>query len=344
MFDAEKRAFCFKMKASQGRLVQEGLSSRYTTIALLGLHQLEAAGFPSPIPVQPVLEGLLRAGSTIAGAGDVGLALWLCALVSPERLEEVYLSFGVQKALERSSDARERRTMELAWFLSGLAHAGAIERQSLPGLGDLALQTCQMLMENQGPRGPFGHTGRTATLAGVVRGKIGSFADQVYPIYALAQFARVFGAPRALIAAQRCADAICRAQGALGQWWWHYHSQTGRVLEDYPVYSVHQHGMAPMALFTLAEAAQVDFSEPVYKGLQWIAGENELAIDLRVGATGIVWRSIHRRSRYGSYLENAIRVIGFSEDRALADLVLNCECRPYELGWLLYAFAGRDLN
>ena len=41
----------------------------------------------------------------------------------------------------------------------------------------------------------------------------------------------------------RCAHGLCQAQGALGQWWWHYDSLRGRVFEGYPVFSVHQHGM-----------------------------------------------------------------------------------------------------
>jgi len=73
-----------------------------------------------------------------------------------------------------------------------------------------------------------------------------------------------------------CAEAICRMQGPSGQWWWHYDARNGRIFERYPVYAVHQDGMAPMALFALGEVARLDFSEPIYKGLAWISGNNEL--------------------------------------------------------------------
>jgi hypothetical protein len=341
MFDTERQLFCFRLKQTRSGLIREGFSHRYSIIALLGLQQYQASRVRARFAAGGVLGGLLRDSAWLCNLGDLGLLLWLCAMASPERLEEVYFNFNVQGALSNFREARERRTMELAWFLAGLAHAGSVRGQKLPSLSKLALETYRLLMENQGARGPFGHLFRNGTLAGVARGHIGSFADQVYPIYALAKFAESFQVHAALAPAQKCADAICRGQGALGQWWWHYHSQTGRVLEHYPVYAVHQHGMAPMALFALTEATQIDFSEPVYRGLRWLAGENELTVDLRVASAGLVWRSMYHRSKARKYFGNALTFLGFAGNEPAGDLKINCECRPYELGWLLYAFASR---
>jgi hypothetical protein len=341
MFDAERQLFCFRLKRTRHGMIREGLSHRYTLMALLGLQRSESAGLASSIEIEPVLEQLLRGTSWLTNLGDLGLLLWLCALASPARLEEVYSNFNVQGALSRYREVRERRTMELAWFLSGLAHAASVQGQKLPGLSDLAVKTYRLLKENQGARGPFGHLYQKGTLAGVLRGHIGSFADQVYPIYALAKFARVFQIRAALTPAQECADAIRRAQGVLGQWWWHYNSRTGRVLQRYPVYSVHQHGMAPMALFALSEATQMEFSEPIYKGLRWVAGDNELAGDLRVVTPGLVWRSMYHDGAHREYFRNGMSFLGFTGNEPDDDLKIKFECRPYELGWLLYAFANR---
>ena len=342
MFDAERQLFCFRLKRTRHGMVQEGHSPRYTIIALLGLHRYQAPGLCSRIDTGAVLAGLLRDTAWISNMGDLGLLLWLCALASPERLEEVYSSLNVKSALSHFRGSGGRATMELAWLLSGLAHAGSVQGQKLPDLSELAVKTYRLLEENQGAGGSFGHLFRNVTLTGLVRGRIGSFADQVYPIYALAKFASVFQIHRALTGAQRCADAICRVQGAWGQWWWHYHSHTGRIIEHYPVYAVHQHGMAPMALFALTEATQIDFSEPVYKGLRWIAGDNELALDLRAASAGVVWRGVRHRRMHRKYFRNAMSFFGFPGDEPAADLKIKFECRPYELGWLLYAFAPRN--
>jgi hypothetical protein len=197
-----------------------------------------------------------------------------------------------------------------------------------------------LLKKNQGEYGFFGHQ-----IAGgpgsALRRRIGSFADQVYPIYALSRFAQAYGAQEALSTAQNCADAICLEQGSHGQWWWHYDSSRGKVLQRYPVYSVHQDGMGPMALFALSEAAGLDYSDPIYKGLAWIAGHNELTANLCDTSAGLIWRSIYRKGR-GMYGREFFRYLGvFNHSGPVRDLGILFECRPYHLGWLLYAFAGR---
>jgi hypothetical protein len=210
-------------------------------------------------------------------------------------------------------------------------------------LEDQARHTWHMLVRNQSTHGLFGHCARTRTLQGRMRGRIGSFADQVYPIYALTRFAQAFDEPAALAQATSCADAICQAQGPMGQWWWHYDASTGHVFQRYPVYAVHQEGMAPMALFALGEATGRDFGGAIGNGLAWIGGANELHRDLRDDASSVVWRDIARRNALRAY---ARELWGYlrSDGGAVSadDLSLNCECRPYELGWLLYAYAGRE--
>ena len=106
------------------------------------------------------------------------------------------------------------------------------------------------LLEAQGPTGVFPHALPASSL-GRLRAHVGCFADQVYPIQALARLAAADGDAVAMGAANRCAAAICAVQGSAGQWWWHYDARDGSVVERFPVYSVHQHAMAPMALFDL---------------------------------------------------------------------------------------------
>ena len=340
MFDVESQLFCFRLKRTRQELVREGFSHRYTIIALLGLHRLEAAGLGSPIDVRAVLDSLLRDYAWLDNLGDVGLLLWLCALASPERLMQVYAGIGAKTALSRFRGAGQGRTMELAWFLSGLAEASLALPRQLPDLANLAIHTYQLLTNNQGNRGIFGHLAEKGTVVGALRGRIGSFADQVYPIYALTRFSEAYHHQTALDRARNCAAAICRAQGAQGQWWWQYDSSTGEVFQQYPVYSVHQHGMAPMALFALERTAQMGFSKSVDKGLSWIVSNNELDIDFRDPASGVIWRCICAKKRYKAYLRGFSGLLGHRVDtESVSDLAVKFECWSYELGWLLYAFA-----
>jgi len=338
MYNPQRRMFCHRMIRVNGSFVQDGVSPRYTAMTLLGLHRLEAAGGRSPIPTGELLSSLTADYSWINNLGNLGLLLWVCAKLCPERFESVYQTLGADTALERFPEARERHTMDLSWFLSGLAH-GALALPAKHGhFEPLALRTYEALKQNQGKSGFFGHQSGNGA-AGFWRGRIGSFADQAYPIYAGSRLAQAYEIAGPLEMASECAAAICSVQGTLGQWWWHYDSKTGRVIQKYPVYSVHQDGMAPMALLALTEASDRDLSSFVYKGLRWITGQNELQLDMRDAASKMIWRNIYRQGS-SVYIREFWEFLT-SSHAAVDPHRLNVlqECRPYHLGWLLYAFA-----
>jgi hypothetical protein len=339
MYEPQQGLFCFKLKRSPKGMVREGVSHRYTVMTLLGLHRLERTGTRSPIDINAVLERLTVDTKWICNIGDLGLLLWLCALVAPDRLRGLAAKTETRQALRQYRDAQQCSTMELAWFLSGLSHSLSTGQRCLSDLADDAQITFDLLKANQGGTGIFGHVARGKSAAGLLRGNIGSFADQVYPIYAFAKFLQCTGNHEAGERASDCARMICNLQGPLGEWWWHYNSSTGRVLETYPVYSVHQDGMAPMALSALGEVTGADFTGPIAKGLSWIAGHNELGIDLRCQESALIWRNLQLLASE-RYLRRIFRS-AIASPTPVSKLGTNYECRPYELGWALYALAGK---
>ena len=172
------------------------------------------------------------------------------------------------------------------------------------------------------------------------------FADLVYPVLALAQHGEASGDRESIEAAVAGATAICRRQGADGQWWWHYDYRTGHVLEPYPVYAVHQDSMAPMALFAAAQAGRRNFDTAIGRGMRWLLASPELdggtLIDRRAG---IIWRKVARRepaklSRYVqagvSRLSPRLRAPGL--DVIFPPRAIDYEDRAYHLGWVLYAW------
>jgi len=345
MFDGERQRFCHTMRRARGTLQRESVSPRYTLMTLLGLRRLEQAAGKSPVDVAGVLGRMTEDLAWIDGAGDLGLLLWAVAVIAPQRFDEIAEQTGARDALRRYKDAGRGYTMELAWYLTGVT-CGMLEMNTRPGaflLAEQADEAFRRLAANQGARGIFGHLTAGKSLAGTLRGKIGSFADQVYPIYALARFSRVTAnasGKEALERARECARTICEHQGPNGEWWWHYDFASGRVAESYPVYSVHQDGMAPMALFALAEAAGEDFTAPIRKGLAWISGQNDLQIDMRNLEEGVIWRCLYL-PRTERLLRQLLGSDHGSERVPVEKLKVNFECRPYELGWALYALAGK---
>jgi hypothetical protein len=339
MFDPGKQLFCFTLKRAENGMLREGISHRYTMMTLMGLHRFEESGGVSPIPIKPVIDVLFSNLEWVDNVGDLGVLLWLCALVAPERVAEVERRLDVKDALLHSREARQGRTMELAWFLTGLSHAALVCPERVSRTRDLATETYRMLVKNQGEQGVFGHLGRKSSPAGLIRSRIGSFADQVYPIYGMTRFSQAYGDKNAMERALDCALRICEAQGSAGQWWWHYDSANGRVAGRFPVFSVHQHAMGPMALLALGEAIQSDFTPWIQKGLLWIR-DNELAFDMEDDAAKVVWRSQYRPTSRRLWSTVMSLLSRREEPESRYGLKVMYECRPYELGWLLYAFAN----
>jgi hypothetical protein len=337
MFDRKAGLFCDRVRPEGSTISKQGISQRYSVMCLLGLHRAELIGLKSPIDAAAVFTRLKADQTWRNNIGDLGLFIWLLAMTSPSELRGLLAALDFDKIFNSYPDARERPTMELAWFLSGLAHAqlmGPFEHDQ-KSLQQAASRTYNLLAANQGDYGLFAHSAGL-TMFGRLRSYIGSFADQVYPIYALSKYGQAFGVPEAVAKATDCAHAICRLQGPLGQWWWHYNSRNGKTLGKFPVYAVHQDAMAPMALFAMTEASGEDFSQAIYKGLDWIFGANELQIDLRDLTNNLVWRSLYL-GPVKNTLNELLGQIGISGSSN--GLRILYEDRPYHLGWLLYAFA-----
>lgn len=344
MFDTEKQLFCYRLVRAEQGLHREGLSPRYTIMTLLGLRELERGGSRSPFDTNSLYESFVSDATWIQSAGDLGLLLWLTAAFASDQIDGLVRRVDLGTALDRYPDTRDGRTMELAWFLAGLAHVVEASPKCATTMTDLAAETYHRLVENQGAYGLFGHMSTKKSLAGRLRGRIGSFADQIYPIYAMSKFARSFHVVDSLAPALECAKAICRAQGDMGQWWWLYDSASGRVSSRYPVYSVHQHGMAPMGLFAVEEATGQSFQGPIYKGLQWIYGANELGMDMRDCAQNLIWRCVLPKNKQSKYWETALNFVRSPKQNApVGPLEILYEDRPYELGWLLFAFSKHSV-
>ncbi len=348
MYRPEVREFVQTVRrdpARPGELRQEGTNERYAAIVGLGAARLDTdrqRTLLAGITAAELVESLAARVTGNADPGVIALATWASAEVrgsAPAAL--------VDRLATAVRGARMQDTVSYAWTLTALLAVRELADTSL-----LAEQSAERLMAAQEPSGVFPHALPKETL-GRLRSHVGCFADQVYPVQALARYWRATGDQRALEAANRCAGVIVERQGAAGQWWWHYDVRTGAVVEPFPVYSVHQHAMAPMALFELHEAGGDDHRAAVVAGLRWLRNHPETDADLLDEATGAVWRKVGRREP--RKLVRSARAVATALspdarlgllDRAFPPTVIDHECRPYELGWLLYAWlpdsAGTD--
>ena len=343
MFNPKTGIFCDRLAQESGQWKQVGVSPRYSLMCYLGLHRAEKAGIRTGFDPAVLTRTISNNLDWLTNTGDLGCLLWAVAEVTPADVPSLWPRLQIETALDRYADGQKNSTMEIAWFLTGLAIA-KLTGHYLPGLELITEKTYARLLQNRGASGLFGHLSRKAGVHGRLRGHIGSFADQVYPTIAMSQVSQAYGRRDALDVALTTARKVCSLQGPKGQWWWHYNSDKGTVVSTYPVYSVHQHAMGPMMLFAAMDASGEDFRANIYDGLKWI-GDNELSMDMREMTAPLVWRAIAQSSA-GKWktrvtatmnADSAVRMVP-------GKLSLVAECRPYELGWMLYAFAGKINN
>jgi hypothetical protein len=313
-------------------LAASGTSLRYAAIAALGLLRL-------PQPTQRhVLDGetchdlisrLMKHLDGLTGRGDVALLCWAAAGAGHEDLPR---ALGCLAKLDQPGNSGD--VVHAAWVVSALVAARLH--------ADVEEHLDRARRELLAARGAVLYPHMTGSGASWYRAHVGSFADQVYPLQALARLHASSDDPAALAVADAVADQICDLQGEAGQWWWHYDSRNGSVVEGYPVYSVHQHAMAPMALLDLADAGGAGHLHAISKGLQWLAKPPETGEDLIAADLPITWRKVARKDprkvvrglRAVStkvHPEWRLRVL----DKVAPPGVIDHECRPYELGWLL---------
>jgi hypothetical protein len=330
--------FCYERV--RGDAEPRGRSLRYTLMTYLGVVRAAAAGYPHDFDLEAIWDALLaEVESPELRPGDLGLYLWADARAGADRGTE--LAELLERALAREGGLAAREGMELAWIVEGLAvqseHSDA-ERFARP----LREALDALVSANVAPSGLVFHSGTPG-----FRRRFPNFATEIYSILALATVARLGLDKRALPAAGRAADRLLALQLPDGGWPWLYDAETGGVVERYEIYSVHQHAMAPMALLELVEAAgEHRYAEAAGRGLRWIYGENELRRGMIDEQERLVYRSVRRRrpwDRVFLYANTAssrvLRRPLVGPDRRPE---LNATCRPYELGWLCEAWAGRE--
>lgn len=326
------------------RLAAEGTNLRYAAIVALGLSLTDAVTQREVLAgdsVVDLLHHIRRQALTHSDPGAVALSAWATAevggTVDTALFDRLRLWLQTPAALP---------TVDVAWMLTAAIEAKALadSEAASSNVETVCDQAAERLLVSQGPRGIFPHM-HPAESQGRFRAHVGCYADQVYPIQALARLARATGTARALAAANACAARIVELQGAEGQWWWHYDSRDGSVVEGFPVYSVHQHAMGPMALFDLAGCGGNDHHAAVDLGMHWLAAHPEVFPELIDTQHSVIWRKVGRREPPKSVrklnavttsLRPGLHLPGL--DRAFPATVIDHECRPYELGWLLYAW------
>lgn len=341
MYRPDTAEFAFTRRGA-GTPELRGTSNRYAAIVALGAHFLpesEQRAVLGGRTAADLVDLLVRRLPRTADLGDAALVCWAAAQAGHPALPDAVRALG---AVDDAQPAQP--VVETSWLVSALAAA----RGQADVEARLAGARGRLLGSRIGDSPLFPHATDHRMLPWY-RTHVACFADQVYPVQALARLHASGADPEALAAAQACAARICGLQGPAGEYWWHYDARTGGLVEEYPVYSVHQYAMGPMALLDLTEAVPGDAgagarADAVRRGLAWLdrpAPAEPMILD----DAGLVWRKVYRGDP-----GRLARAVNGLTTRAVPGLrplrrssratAVDHECRPYEFGWLLFAWLG----
>ncbi|MCB9890000.1 MAG: hypothetical protein H6836_10540 [Planctomycetes bacterium] len=347
--------FCFLARADgAGSLRLEGHSERYSAMSLIGLARQEALGRDTGFDTGAIADHLASWAPDAYDLGDAGLVLWTQLLRGEARVEQTAAAM-LRRRDELAAPGYALASMETGFLLIGLAEAlrAGVGGQELRAFAD---EVAERLSANQDPSTHLFRFARKLRRKNLHRARmdsrLGSFASQVYPTMGFAALARATGDGRARAIATGCAQRLCALQGPQGQWWWVYQQHRAVPAIRYPVYTVHQDAMGPMALLAaaLADGYTDRFDPAVLRSFTWFDERPERASDeLIAEREGAVWRAVQHddpqtTGRLGlgaGELRRMGRAAWFNtqDTRGLRPGFVCGECRPYHLGWVLLADA-----
>jgi hypothetical protein len=327
---------------SDGKWHSSGASVRYAAISQIGIaewlkyHPDDKRNLPDLWPV------ISDSFPKITDIGDFALSLWAGIQSCADNCDKF------ARALEEQWPVQFSRcnAVELGWVVQACSVAQQSDLVKV-NLESVLYDSHKRLLSLFDTDAGLFYRHHRSGLREIISRHIACFADQVYPIVALSNCGVLSNHNQSIDFAAQAAEKICQYQGQLGQWWWHYDVAHNRICEEYPVFSVHQDSMAPMAVMASDRASKQDHSDRVGLGMRWTFGANELGENLVHQENGIIWRDIERNepAKLSRKIRSICSVAGLSRlhhltGRCINGFCVNRECRPYELGWILYAWAG----
>ena len=266
-----------------------------------------------------------------------GVALWTSAELGVTLPDEILRH--IEGIVADRNQWRSFRAQDLGMIIAGVVAQAKTDPRWTPRAAELV----QFLLERYlSPSGLFFDAARGP------RRRFASFATQTYLLLACYTYGELTGDSRFIEIANATTRKLIGLQGPDGEWPWFFDAASGRVLDFYEVYSVHQYGMAP-AFLEMAERHGVsEARDAIDKGFRWVLGQNQLSKSMLVPQLHLSIRSQVRRGELTSKKPRVMRAVRnavFRRDTSLIDpagIELRLECRSYELGWILWSFGSRS--
>jgi len=301
-------------------------------VVLLGLLRAEEAETEQPFSIGALRTRILGdLGATSVSPGELGLALWAESRAGGEAIAEI------DGLIRRATTAGLEKvpTEQLAWLASGLAETAVLTGDPATGLiGEVKSELTGRLTPGGLSRDV--HARRLGVAVPV--------AGQFHLLHALVQLIRA-GEEDLRPAADQIAGALLSLQRQDGAWPGLVDPVRTEAAVVYPVLSVTQVAVAPIALRAASELGLGDFNSAIESGLNWANGGNALGLDLVHEADARIDRGILTKRKPGA-LERGIssaarRIRGQAFEPDARQLIIDPAASSEDLGWVLEAWSGR---
>lgn len=309
---------------------------RSSAVVLLGLTRADEVGLESEISIGSLRTALLAAthGAEIT-PGDLGLAIWAESRADGSAVGELSAEIGPRI----DSGPAKLPLEQVAWLASGLSEA-RFRVGSGGELEDLLDRVAGILMDRSLPSG----------LLSDAHHRIGSGMSPVGgQLHALAALNRLVKAeiPGAAPVRETLLESLLALQRDDGGWPGVLDAKAGTAVAPYPMLTVNQVAVAPMALGGSRESVSGNEEDwpPILESIEWACGQNGLGFDLIHEREARIDHAILPRRRLGpigrSVGKATSRFRGGPHEPDPEDLILDPALTSEDMGWLLEAWAGR---
>lgn len=178
-----------------------------------------------------------------------------------------------------------------------------------------------------------------------LRTRFVSFGAIVYFLKSLYEYGNLFNDNYAMIIFKELTSRVIDAQGKDGAWGWFYNNKIAKVVDWFPIYSVHQDSMAMLFLFPAIKLGMEKARYAVIKSINWLFGDNFYKIKMINDNPFFIYRSLVRKHIINEKFERFIRakynsILNINDKYPSLNLIkINKECRSYHIGWILYAWS-----
>ena len=339
VYDDERGLFPRTIRLVDGRYVSsfDGDADvlRYSITCLLGIKAARDRGVHHSLTddVGVVIERFMRRyANAVSRPADIGLLLVLMSACGADHA-------GARACLSRIRDlnrVRDPRStiQDLSWMLWGAARAA---RASVIGANQVASSIFERIVTDYviEPSGLPEHR-PVRWRSGIV-----SFGAVSYYLRALAEYLRDTADPDAKKIYGHALASTLRTQRPDGAWPWLLSAKRGTVLQVYPIYSVHQLGMAPLFLTAAIEMKALNDREPIERGISWLLRGQLAGHPMFELSPFFMYRALERRDVWPRLqrFARATRASSgeASDDNGIPRLRINRVSHSYEWGWLLFA-------